>query len=170
MRLLIDGYNLARSGSLALAHDPLSPEGRRELCELLASYAMAKGFLLTVVFDAPGAGRPARTSAPFKGGTALYTSAAETADDAIRHLARGAPGRTIVVTSDRGLAGTLPSKTVTVVSCTEFADRLFRHQLESVKGAADEDIRRAGHGSGKKGEGKRQKKNARRRAAALRKL
>ncbi|MBI5419180.1 MAG: NYN domain-containing protein, partial [Deltaproteobacteria bacterium] len=52
--LIVDGYNLARSGAVPLAEDPTSPEGRAELCALLSSYARGKGFLLTVVFDGRG--------------------------------------------------------------------------------------------------------------------
>ena len=166
--LLIDGYNLARSGALPLEEDPLSEAGRQELCGLLARYAAAKGFLLTVVFDGRGAGRPERSRTAFKGGTALFSSAFESADDVIREMARNAPAGTVVVTSDRGLAGTLPSRSVTVVSCEEFADRLFAFQLKAVKGSDDED-----HPSlrnEKKGEAHRQKKKDRKREALLRKL
>lgn len=166
--LLIDGYNLARSGALPLEEDPLSEAGRRELCGLLAGYAAAKGFRLTVVFDGRGAGRPERSRTAFKGGTALFSSASESADDAIRDLARSALAGTVVVTSDRGLAGTLPSRAVTAITCGEFGDRLFAFQLETVKGSADGD--NPSRRDGKKGEGHRQKKKDRKREALLRKL
>ncbi len=166
--LLVDGYNLARSGTLPLAEDPLSEAGRRELCGLLAGYAAAKKFRLTVVFDGRGAGRPDRTRTAFKGGTALFSSASESADDVIREMARNAPAGTVVVTSDRGLAGTLPSRAVAVISCEEFGDRIFSFQLETVKGSSDEEP--PGRRDWKKGEGHRQKKKDRKRQALLRKL
>ena len=106
--LIVDGYNLARSGALPLEGEPGSAEERGALCSLLSAYARKKGFRLTVVFDGRGSGSPKRTRQAFKGGTAVYSSRSETADDVIRDLARGAPAGTIAVTSDRGLAGTLP--------------------------------------------------------------
>jgi len=80
----VDGYNLSRSGSLLLSEDPVSPEGREALCSLLSSYARGKGFRLTVVFDGRGGGSAERVRRPFKGGTAIFSSRTESADDAIR--------------------------------------------------------------------------------------
>ncbi len=166
--LIVDGYNLARSGALPLSEDPASEEGRRELCDLLAGYARGKGFRLTVVFDGRGAGRPERSRSAFKGGTACFSSMSETADDVIREMARSAPAGTVVVTSDRGLAGTLPSRAVTAIPCPEFAFRLFDFHLESVKGASDRE--EADIPRGEKGEGHKAKKKERKRETVLRKL
>lgn len=165
--LLVDGYNLALSGALPLAEDPRSEAGRRELCDLLAGYARRKGFRLTVVFDGRGAGMPARNRTAFKGGTALFSSASESADDVLREMARNAQAGTVVVTSDRGLAGTLPSRSVTVVSCSEFGGRLLAFPFDSVKGPDDF---RPARRRGKKGEGYKPKKNVRKREMRLRKL
>ncbi len=167
--LVVDGYNLARSGALILSEDPAGPAGREELCGLLAEYARAKGFRLTVVFDARGAGRPGRTRTAFKGGTAVYASMRETADDVIREIARDAPAGLVVVTSDRGLAGTLSARAATVVSCAEFAERLEARRMAAMKGSADGE-ERGDRGRGKKGEGRRLKKADRARDRALRKL
>jgi predicted RNA-binding protein with PIN domain len=167
--LIVDGYNLARSGAVFLPEDPAGPEGRAELCAFLSGYARGKGFRLTVVFDARGAGTPGRTRQPFKGGTAVFSSRSESADDVIRDLCRGAPAGTVVVTSDRGLGGTLPSRGVTVVSCEDFAERLAACRREDGKGSVDEE----GDGEtrkGKKGEGHRKKKKERDRGRVLRKL
>lgn len=165
--LIVDGYNLARSGELLLEHDPVSPAGRSELCALLSAYARAKGFRLTVVFDGRGSGRSGRSREGFKGGTAVYGSRAETADDVIRELAREASAGTVVVTSDRGLAGTLAGRQAVAVSCGEFAARLFDVRMEAVKGAADSEEERR---PAKKGEGRRAKKADRRRNRILRDL
>ena len=167
--LIVDGYNLARSGAVFLSKDPAGPEGRAELCALLSGYARGKGFRLTVVFDARGAGTPGRTRYAFPGGVALFTSRSETADDVIRNLSRGAPSGTVVVTSDRGLAGTLASRDVTVVSCEEFADRLAADPREGRKGGVDEEEGKERR-KGKKGEGHRKKKRERGRGRVLRKL
>ncbi len=168
--LVVDGYNLARSGTLLLAEDPAGPAGRDELCALLADYARAKGFRLTVVFDGRGAGRAERSRVPFKGGTAVYASARETADDVIRDIARDAPAGLLVVTSDRGLTGTLPARAVTVVSCPEFAEALEARRMAAVKGTDEDDRGGAARGGTKKGEGRRPKKSDRARDRALRKL
>ena len=167
--LIVDGYNLARSGAVFLSEDPAGPEGRAELCALLSGYARGKGFRLTVVFDARGAGSPGRTRQHFKGGTAIFSSRSETADDVIRDLSRGAASGTVVVTSDRGLGGTLPSRNVTVVSCEEFSDRLAAVQREGRKGAVDEEEDEETR-KGKKGEGHRKKKRERDRGRVLKKL
>ena len=166
--LIVDGYNLARSGAVPLSDDPASEPGRQELCAILAGYARKKGFRLTVVFDGRGAGKPERNRTVFKGGTASFSSASESADDVIREMARSAPAGTVVVTSDRGLAGTLPSRAVTVVSCAEFAGRLLDFQMETVKGASDGE--EAARSRGKKGEGHKAKKKDRKRESVLRKL
>ncbi len=167
--LVVDGYNLARSGALFLTADPAGPEGRAELCALLAEYARAKGFRLTVVFDGRGAGRPERTRSAFKGGTAVYASARETADDVIRDIARDAPAGLLVVTSDRGLAGTLSARSVTVVSCPEFAEALEARRMAALKGTGETE-EDAGRGRPKKGEGHRKKKADRARDRTLGKL
>ena len=167
--LIVDGYNLARSSAVFLSEDPSGPEGRAELCALLSGYAREKGFRLTVVFDGQGAGNPERTRLLFKGGTAVFSSRSETADDVIRDLSRGALAGTFVVTSDRGLAGTLPARGVSVVSSEEFAGRLAAYQREGVKGPLDEE-EEEGRRTGKKGEGHKKKKRDRVRDRILRKL
>jgi predicted RNA-binding protein with PIN domain len=152
-----------------LEGEPGSAEERDSLCTLLSAYARRKGLRLTVVFDGRGRGSPERTRGAFKGGTTVYSSRSETADDVIRDLSRGAPPGTFVITSDRGLAGTLPSRTVAAISCEEFAARLFEDWVAEIKGGAEEDppSERAGE---KKGEGRRPKKQERKRDRLLRKL
>ena len=167
--LIVDGYNLARSGALFLSKDPAGPEGREELCALLSGYARGKGFRLTVVFDGRGAEGSHRSRQSFKGGTAVFSSRTESADDVIRDLSRGAPAGTIVVTSDRGLGGTLRGREATVVSCEEFAGRLAAFQSKDTKEPAGEETD-DGRRKGKKGEGRKKKKRERDRGRVLRKL
>jgi predicted RNA-binding protein with PIN domain len=167
--LIVDGYNLARSGALPLEGGAGSPEERNALCALLSAYARKKGLRLTVVFDGRGSGNPERTRQAFKGGTAVYSSRSETADDVIRDLSRSASPGTVVVTSDRGLAGTLPSRTIAAISCEEFAVRLFDDWVEGIKGGP-EDEPDSGSAGKKKGEGRRLKKQERKREKLLRKL
>lgn len=167
--LIVDGYNLARSGALPLDGGAGSPEERNALCSLLSAYARKKRLRLTVVFDARGSGNPERTRQAFKGGAAVYSSRRETADDVIRDLSRSASSGTVVVTSDRGLAGTLPSRTVAVISCEEFASRLFDDWVEEIKGGP-EDEPGSGSAGKKKGEGRRLNKQERKREKLLRKL
>lgn len=168
--LIVDGYNLGRSGAIPFGADPASPEGRGELCSLLSSYAREKGHRLTVVFDGRGGGNPMRTREAFKGGTALYSSRHESADDVIRDLARTSPAGTIVVTSDRGLAGTLPSRKIPVVSCGEFSARLYGFWLAGLKGGPVDEELSSGGARRKKGEGHKAKKQERIRDRLLRKL
>ncbi len=167
--LIVDGYNLARSGALPLEGGAGSPEERGALCSLLSAYARKKGLRLTVAFDGRGSGNPERSRQAFKGGTAVYSSRIETADDVIRDLSRSASPGTVVVTSDRGLAGTLPSRAVVVISCEKFAARLFDDWVEEIKGGP-EDEPDSGSGGKKKGEGHRLKKQERKREKLLRKL
>ncbi|HZW36018.1 MAG: NYN domain-containing protein [Deltaproteobacteria bacterium] len=167
--LIVDGYNLGRSGELLLEADPASAEGRGELCALISAYSREKGLRLTIVFDGRGSGNPERTRQAIKGGTVVFSSRTETADDVIRDLTRSAPAGTIVVTSDRGLAGTLPSRNIPVISCDELARRLYSRMMEDIKGGPEEDARAARTGE-KKGAGRRQKKQERKRDRLLRKL
>ncbi len=167
--LIVDGYNLARSGGVFLSEDPAGPEGRGELCALLSGYVRGKGFRLTVVFDGRGAETPERTRQPFKGGTSVFSSRFETADDVIRDLSRSAAAGTSVVTSDRGLRGTLATRVVTVVSCEAFADLLAAVQLEGGQGASDEEDR-GGQRRDKKGAGPRETTRARARGRTRRNL
>jgi len=167
--LIVDGYNLALSGALPLEGEAGSPEERNALCSLLSAYARKKRLRLTVVFDGRGAGSPERTRQAFKGGVAVYSSRSETADDVIRDLSRGAPSGTVVVTSDRGLAGTLPRRTVAVVSCDEFAIRLFDDWVADIKGGPEDELP-SGGAEKKKGEGRRPKKQDREKSRLLRKL
>jgi len=167
--LIVDGYNLARSGAVFRSEDPAGPEGRGELCALLSGYARGRGFRLTVVFDGRGAESPQRTRQAFKGGTSVFSSRFETADDVIRDLSRSATAGTIVVTSDRGLRGTLLSRDATVVSCEEFVGRLAAFHMEDTKGPPGEETEE-GQRKGKKGEGHRKKKRDRERDRLLRKL
>ncbi|OGP80742.1 MAG: hypothetical protein A2Z13_08425 [Deltaproteobacteria bacterium RBG_16_64_85] len=167
--LIVDGYNLVRSGALPLEGEPGSAEERGALCSLLSAYARKKGLRLTVVFDGRGSGSPKRTRQAFKGGTAVYSSRDETADEVIRDLARGAPAGTIAITSDRGLAGTLPSRNIVVISCEEFAARLFDNWVAEIKGDPEDEPPSEG-ADRKKGEGHRPKKRERKRDRLLRKL
>lgn len=169
-QLIVDGHNLARSGELPLAGSPGDEEGRAELCALLGDYARGKGLRLTVAFDGRGGGHPDRTRVPFKGGTAVYSARHESADDVIRSLCRDAPGGTVVVTSDRGLAGTLSARAVAVLSAREFAERLFAFHMERIKGASDAGEEEEAPRREKKGEGHREKKRDRQRSRALRKF
>jgi predicted RNA-binding protein with PIN domain len=65
MHLIVDGYNLARSGAMFLSEDPAGAEGRGELCTLLSGYARKKRMRLTVVFDGRGGPSPERTRQGF---------------------------------------------------------------------------------------------------------
>ena len=168
--LIVDGHNLVLSGEIPLGADPASPEGRSELCALLSSYAIKKGLRLTVVFDGRGSGNSERSRQAFKGGTALYSSRTETADDVIRDITRNAAVGTIVVTSDRGLAGTLPSRKIPVVSCGELSARLYNQWLANLKGGVDGKELPSGGSPRKKGEGHKPKKQERKRDRLLRKL
>ena len=168
--LIVDGHNLVLSGEIPMGADPASPEGRGELCALLSSYARGKGLRLTVVFDGRGSGNPERTRQSFKGGTALYSSRGETADDVIRDITRNASVGTIVVTSDRGLAGTLPSRNIPVLACGEFSTRLYDFWLAGVKGGPVDEGIPSGGSPRKKGEGHKPKKQERKRDRLLRKL
>ncbi len=166
--LIVDGYNLSRSGELGLEQSPVSPEGRKELCLLLAEYARGKGLRLAVVFD--GGVAPHRAREALKGGEALYAARGESADDVIRDLSGRAPDGSVVVTSDRGLRETLPSRKVAVLEAGEFAERLFAWRIEALKGGpVGEEAPRQGSGK-KKGEGRKRPKRERVRDRRLRGL
>src|SRR3989304_3261885 len=122
---------------------------------------------LAVGFGPGGGGPPERPRQAFKGGTVVFSSRSETADDVIRDLSRGAPAGTVVVTSDRGLRGTLRPRDVAGGSCEEFGDRLAGPRGEGGKGPVDEEGDE-GRRKRKKGEGQKQKKRDRERGRSLR--
>jgi len=106
MRIVVDGYNLIRQSDTLKRIDKLSIEaGRRELIKRLARYARHRGHRITVVFDGWMAGSPTEEREVVGGITVIYSKRGEKADEVIKRLVRQTGEETVVVTSDREVAG-----------------------------------------------------------------
>jgi predicted RNA-binding protein with PIN domain len=101
LHLLVDGYNVTKSGYPALSLE----DQRSRLLTGLAGVAARTGAEVTVVFDGAALDGPVPTVAP-RGVRVLFSAPGETADDLIRRLVQAEPtGRpVVVVSSDREVA------------------------------------------------------------------
>jgi predicted RNA-binding protein with PIN domain len=113
--LVVDGYNVARTGWSGLAPE----EERRRTVSLLEGVQARSGGEVVVIFDGddgvvgPAASRSVRVR---------YSASGQTADDAIRDLLGGAPeGRpVVVVSSDRAVAADARRQGATAISSADF--------------------------------------------------
>jgi predicted RNA-binding protein with PIN domain len=99
--LLVDGYNVTKTGYGALALD----QQRARLLAGLGGLAARTGAEVTVVFDGSDGAVPVAVPAP-RGVRLLFSRTGETADEVLRRLVRHEPeGRpVVVVSSDREVA------------------------------------------------------------------
>jgi predicted RNA-binding protein with PIN domain len=101
MHLIIDGYNVTKTGYGSL---PLDGQ-RQRLLTRLGALAAQTGAEVTVVFDGAALDNPTPSGSP-RGVRTLFSPAGTTADTVIRRLVRAEPpGRpVVVVSSDREVA------------------------------------------------------------------
>lgn len=120
--LLVDGNNLLHA---AREHDPEQPPGRARLCALIADWARRRQTRAIVVFDgaAPGAALESQLATD---GVEVRFGEAQTADDVLREMIRGASAgkRMLVVSSDRELVRTARRHKAQSQSSAEFFARL----------------------------------------------
>lgn len=125
VHLIVDGYNLTKSGYGAL---PLADQ-RSRLIGSLGPLAARTGAEITVAFDGTAApvGAAAGLSSP-RGVRMLFSASGELADDLIRELLRAEPpGRTVLVaSSDQEVAASVRSAGAWPVPATVLLARLER--------------------------------------------
>jgi predicted RNA-binding protein with PIN domain len=138
--LLVDGYNVLRSGGAYAhltadmpdhTHDAFNL-ARQTLISDVATFA-GRDFEATVVFD--GGGNPASTGEPraVAGITVIFSSANTSADSVIEGLARAAAERgreVLVVTSDAATQWTVLGNKVTRMSAVGFVEEMNGIQQE----------------------------------------
>lgn len=102
VHLLVDGYNVTKTGWPAL---PLDKQ-RAQLLRGLGQVAASTGAEVTCVFDGKDLDAPIPMAPPPRGVRVLFSRTGETADELIRRLVRAEPqGRAVVVVStDREVA------------------------------------------------------------------
>ena len=171
IRILIDGYNLIRRSASGLAVDNLDLEEARDLLiETLASYKIAKGHPITVVFDAAEVGRLAETKERRRGLEVIYTRHGEIADEVIARLAGQWREGAMVVTDDIELAERVQRHGAFVAGCAEFEARCEKAVMDRLKGVEEDGEDDPTRRSGKKGPSRRPTKQERKRRARRNRL
>jgi predicted RNA-binding protein with PIN domain len=119
MRWLVDGYNVIRRAPELKSREQESLEaGRQALCALLVEVARVSGDSFTVVFDGAQAGGRAGGGS---GVSVIFSSARESADSVLAHMAREGGA---VVSNDREVRRAAERAGATVVTTDQFLARL----------------------------------------------
>jgi predicted RNA-binding protein with PIN domain len=168
IHLAIDGYNLlGASTGRGLGVSDIDRE-RENLINRLKTYKRVKGCKVTVVFDARGSGRLARSKEKKDGIDVIFSGAGEEADRILKEMAREKGPALTVVTSDRDVRGYADSQGSVVITSGTFAGLLERTLYMDMKGLEEtEEEQRKG---GKRGPSKRASKRVQRRRRKLKKL
>ncbi|HRR41737.1 MAG TPA: NYN domain-containing protein [Syntrophales bacterium] len=174
MRIVVDGYNLIRQSDTLKRIDKLSIEaGRRELIKRLARYARHRGHRVTVVFDGWMAGSPIEEREVMSGITVIYSKRGEKADEVIKRLVRQTGEETVVVTSDREVAGAVSRAGAVAVPAPIFEARLDETRPVEEAGddiAIDDDGDTIRHDTKKRGPARRISRKKRLAATKIKKL
>lgn len=141
--LLIDGYNLLHALQTEIEFGSLE-ERRDSLCELLSQYQRQRSseskqsLEITIVFDSSV---PGSLGSRTKWGNLLliFTAAPESADEQIAHLCQQAPGKYVVVTSDREVQFHAEANRCPVVRSEEFSLKLLSAQQQASRDPYEED-------------------------------
>ena len=172
MFLIIDGYNLLHAGRSpgALRADDLQRE-RDRLIDQVSSYRQSRPCEITVIFDGWKEGEVTERKERRKGIELVFSKLGEKADEVIKRLVREKGAGTVVVTSDREVAGFAEKRGATSVTSDQFRERMRmvsnRPLYPEGKGIEPEEEE---EGQRKKGSSRRLSKKGKRLRAALRKL
>lgn len=174
MWIVIDGYNLIRRSPRLQPLDRRDlQEGREALLTALTVYRRVKGHRITIVFDGWERGGISEQVRLIAGLRVIFSRRGERADQAILRLIEKAPSGTVVVTSDRALAGEVTRSGVLVFSAEEFHERLDRTLQEGDEGEFqkdDESTPELPMSRKLKGTARRPSRQAKRRITALKHL
>jgi predicted RNA-binding protein with PIN domain len=139
MHLIVDGYNVAspsRNSDLGM-HYGLQ-ERREILIDELRRYKRAKGFHVTVVFDGQSGPGSATYAKSDKGIRVVFSLPMEKADDTIVRMVRDSSAGVVVVTSDSELGKRCHYLGASVISATEFRERMATAFALEMKGEQDD--------------------------------
>jgi len=130
MWVIVDGYNVTRSSKFALDHEFIALKSERErLLLLVRRYAERTSHRVTVVFDAGKTDELYATRQEIDGLEVMYSRGGQSADDLIRDIIERSESKRniMVVTSDKGLSGSIKPMGVSVAG----ADELYSKMSES---------------------------------------
>ncbi|MEI7903835.1 MAG: NYN domain-containing protein [Candidatus Firestonebacteria bacterium] len=130
MWIIVDGYNVTKSGRFAADHDFRELKSERDrLLMLVRRYTERTSHRATVVFDASRTEELYASRQELDGIEVMYSRGGQTADDLIRDLIEKSANRRniMVVTSDKGIASSVKPLGVSVAG----ADELYRKMSES---------------------------------------
>jgi len=121
MHIIIDGYNLIRQSETLRRFERQSLEaGRQALLQQVSLYRQQKGHRSTVGFDGWESGSPFEERDRQGGIAVIYSRRGEKADEVIKRMVLQKGEETVVVTSDRDIAGFVIRKGATALSSLEF--------------------------------------------------
>ena len=168
MHLIIDGYNVIKSGqNNSSAKENLSLL-RDNLIRKLSAYKGSKIHNITVVFDGFYSENQSRNTEHINGVKVIYSKQNERADDIIKEIVSNVsnPNDVLVVTSDNGLKNAVRVEGVSITSSDSLGKRLsyFKEYKKktlskaeyfekNVKGYVEEEDK-----TGRKGNSQKQKK------------
>ncbi|OPY84422.1 MAG: YacP-like NYN domain protein [Syntrophus sp. PtaU1.Bin208] len=139
MHIIIDGYNLIRQSESLRHFEKQSLEaGRQALLQAVSLYRQQKGHRITVVFDGWESGSPFEERDRQGGITVIYSRRGEKADEVIKRLAQQKGEETIVVTSDRDVAGFAVRRGATALSSLDFEAVISQTTVSAVPSAGAE--------------------------------
>ncbi len=174
LHILIDGYNLIKSGSISgLDEIPDLQLQRESLLERLASYNRLKRHPISVIFDGTRAPGVLHRKERKKGIDIRFSRLNQTADTLIKTLVSRERERALVVTSDLDIARFAESMGAAVISSAEFGKRIAQaERLQAKPFDSEEDWAESGWvpTTKKKGPRKRPPKKARRALSKVDKL
>jgi len=139
MHIIIDGYNLIRQSDTLRRFEKQSLEaGRQALLQQASLYRKQKGHRITVVFDGWENGSPFEERDRQGGITIIYSRRGEKADEVIKRMVLQKGEETVVVTSDRDIAGYVTRKGATSLTSPEF-EAVIARTAASATTSADAD-------------------------------
>jgi len=164
MHIIIDGYNLIRQSETFRRFERQSLEnGRQALLQQVSLYRKQKGHRITVVFDGWENGSPFEERDRQGGIAVVYSRRGEKADEVIKRMVLQKGEETVVVTSDRDIAGFVTRKGATALNSLEFEAVIIRTAMSATLSAAagytpekeEEENSRESGGTRKKGPSRR---------------
>ncbi len=179
MHIIVDGYNLIRQSPALRQFEKFSlEEGRNELIRRLAHYKRLKHHRISVVFDGWIEGSPMEERSRSEGIAVIFSRRGEKADDVIKDMVMHGNEEMLVVTSDRGIIGTVTRKGTVAISSPEFEARMQQEEEKAfllTKGVAldeehDDGDRREPGDTRKKGPSRRLPKKKKRELRSVKKL
>jgi predicted RNA-binding protein with PIN domain len=167
IRIIVDGYNFI--GAQKGLHGNI--EGRREeLIRQLGRYRAARGYEITVVFDAWDSGWPSEHSEYKEGIRVVFSRHGEKADEVICRMARKLGASALVVSSDNEVARCVEQAGGVAVRVMEFNRKLQEAGRTGGMEALEKEEPESGRPAVKKGNPRKLSKKERKKKMRLDRL